>query len=778
MADIFIGRRSELEALHRGLDQACAGKGSLALLVGEAGIGKTSVAREFAEHARQRGSTVLWGRCFEGDWQPPYGPWVEALSDIVRTSDGALLRRELGPVAPALAGLLPDIHALLPDLSDAPSLRPDEGRFRVYDAVVRFLSRVAARAPRVCAGLVLILDDLHWADTDSLHLLRYTARAVANMHMFVVGTYREPEVGVTAQHPLMQTLALVRSEAGCQHLLLRGLEYPELTEYLTQAAGQALPQALVQAVYAETDGNPFYTHEIWQHLTEEAKILHRAGRWSTDSSIDELGIPEGVRQVVGRRLTRLSDETNAMLHVAAGLSGEFGLEILQSLIGLQEGDLLDCLDEALEGGVLRVVEDVPPRYDFRHAIVRHTVYGALNPDRRLRLHRRIAQEMERLYAGLERDHAAEIAAQYYAARGLPGAEKGVAYALMATQQARAAYAHARAAALLRQARDLAPTEEHGLRAEILTQLALAEAEALMLDEAQVSAEEAVVALSAAAVEPCVQAEHLASMARALKEGGSRSSVWEPLVERGLALLDEPHDLLWARLMLLRNRYEHIVSEPLHVGHWLGLDPEAVAIARASSDEDAYALTLEPLEWRTREETEAVLAIARSWHRPAAIMRALDVVGRDRLYRHGAHREGGACYTELLAMAERYGSIPAQAEALGQISVSHIAQGDLASAQQATDRVLEIVARLGIRHRLRMFLQALPSVLGYYLEADWPTLAAEFTRFATDPALARIPAGTGPAAYAIYDHVRAGNEAEARRLLVALIPVLERVEPTM
>src|SRR5690606_1074137 len=211
------------------------------------------------------------------------------------------------------------------------------------------------------------------------------------------------------------------------------------TEYLIQAAGQTLPHALVQAVYAETNGNPFYTHEVWRHLTEEAKITHLTGRWSAESSIDDLGIPDGVRQVVGRRMTRLGEETNALLRVASGLSGEFGLEILQSLVDLPEDKLLDCLDEALQGGLLRVVHNTPPRYDFRHAIVRHTVYETLNPDRRRRLHRRIAEALERAYAGHEQEHAAELAAQYYASLGLFGAERGMPYALAAAKQARDSY---------------------------------------------------------------------------------------------------------------------------------------------------------------------------------------------------------------------------------------------------------------------------------------------------------------------------------------------------
>jgi predicted ATPase len=488
---IFVGRQSQLETLREGLDEARAGRGRLILLAGEAGIGKTAVAREFAEQARQHGSLVLWGRCFEGEWQPPYGPWVEILGEIVRTGDGALLRQELGQAAPTLAQLVPDIRAVLPDIPDAPSLGPDEGRYRLYDATVRFLSCVAQRTP-----LILILEDLHWADRDSLQLLRYAARGLGHTHILMLGTYREPEVGVTTQHPLMQTLALVRREAGYQHVVMRGLAYAELTEYLAQAAGQALPQALVQAVYAETDGNPFYTCEIWLHLTEEAKILRRAGRWSTDSSIDELGIPEGVRQVVGRRLTRLSEEANAVLRVAASLGGEFDLAVIQDVLELPEATLLDSLDEALESGLLCVTGRLPPMYDFCHAIVQHTVYETLNPDRRVRIHRSIAQALEQKYAGDQLNHAAELAGHYYASRGLPEAEMGARYALTAAERAQANYAHAQAASFLCQARDLlpadqapadqAPADRRRLRAEILCKLALAEANALMLEQARQS----------------------------------------------------------------------------------------------------------------------------------------------------------------------------------------------------------------------------------------------------------------------------------------------------
>jgi eukaryotic-like serine/threonine-protein kinase len=293
----FVGRQRELATLRASLGRAIAGSGGVALLVGEAGIGKTWIAREFVREAQQDGAIVLWGRCFEGEWQPPYGPWVEALAELVGglgrvgRVDGIEpehLRRELGAGAAPLGQLVPELHTALPDLPPPVPLRPDEMRLRLYEAVTRVLRTAPRNQP-----IVLVLDDLHWADRDTLQLLWYVARSGHRSRLLIVGVYRDPDPDFGPTHPLHDTLAILRHEASYEHIAVSGLDYPEAAAYLAQAAGQGLPRSLVQAIYAETDGNPFYTQEVFRHLVEERKIVRRAERWSTDAGTGDLGIPDG-----------------------------------------------------------------------------------------------------------------------------------------------------------------------------------------------------------------------------------------------------------------------------------------------------------------------------------------------------------------------------------------------------------------------------------------------------------------------------------------------------
>jgi predicted ATPase len=239
-----------------------------------------------------------------------------------------------------------------------------------------------------------------------------------------------------------------------------------------------------------------------------------------------------------------------MLRVAAAFTGGFDFQILQALTDLPEEALLNCLDEALQAGLIRVQGSTPARYDFIHAIVRHTLYEMLNPDRKARLHRRIAEVLERTLPGRAKDDSAELAYQFHASAALAGSERGIPFCLRAADQAWANYAHEQAVTFLRMARDLAVSEADTRRAEILSKLALAEARALLLVEAQHSAEAALASLVESGAEPGIMAEFLTNVSRTLREGGASPTVWQPLVERGLALLGDQRDIRWARLMLL------------------------------------------------------------------------------------------------------------------------------------------------------------------------------------------------------------------------------------
>jgi DNA-binding CsgD family transcriptional regulator len=771
-AEGFVGRQIELERLQAKLATAAAGRGCLVLVAGEAGIGKTAMLQQFAQQALTGGAIVLWGACFEGEWRPSYTPWVEALEQLVAGLNDTRLQHHLGAGAPPLAQLIPQIRVRLPAIPPAVALSPPEERYRLFEAVAQFLANVASEHP-----VVFILDDLHWADRDSLDLLRYVARFSHRCSLLLVGIYRDPDTVVGQRDSLNDTLAVIQRETMPDRLTLHGFTLPEVTTYLEQVATQKLPQALVQTIHQQTAGNPFFVRELFRHLVEETKIERRAGRWTTDFSLSELGIPPAVRQVVVRRLARLSQEANTLLRVAAAFTGGFAFYLLPALTDLSEEMLLNSLDEALEAGLIRTFDGQLPRYDFAHAIVRQTLYDSLNHDRRARLHRRIAEVMEQMSA----EHPAsptELAFQYYASAALPDAQRGIPFCLAAAESAAVGYAHEQAATFLRMAQELAANSPLRLRAEIATKLAVAQASALLLNEAKASSEMALDLLLQAQAKPESVIPFLTVAARALKEGGAAPAVWEPLVERGLALVGEQSDLAWARLMLLRGRIDPVSTEGLYISRWLGYDEQAVAIARTQGDEDDYARTLEPLDWRSPAETTAVMALARRWQRPTAILRALDVTARDLIFRHGDIIAAKNRLTELLHAGQQYGSIPAQAEARVQLSLCHALLGNRQAAFETLRQANELVARLGAGHRLYVLANmAIESVLGDYDQADWLRLAQTFTQIATDPQTGRSVMGLTAANFAVLNQLRAGNPTEARHLLALLTPILQRLPPT-
>jgi DNA-binding CsgD family transcriptional regulator len=771
---VFVGRERELRALGERLERALAGTGSLVLVAGDPGIGKTRTLAEFAAAARARGALTPWGSSFEGDWHPPYGPWVEALGDVVRSLDPPRLRRDLGAGAPVLARLLPELAAALGDVPAPAPLGPEEERFRLFDAVAQFLVAVARRQP-----VVLVLDDLHWTDRDSLQLLAYCGRFVARTGLVLVGAYRDAPMDLGGL--LADTLAVLCRQAEYEHLALGGLSPEEVADYLARANRQPPPAALARAIHAETGGNPFYLRQLWRHLVDEQVAVRQHGRWVLTAELGSAGVsvPHGVRHVLARRLARLSATTGTVLHAAAALTAGFDFAILQTITGLPEEVLLGCLDEAVAAGLIQV-RRTRATWDFVHPIVRHTLYDDLNPDRRARLHRRLAEALEQAHAAGTVDAAAEIAVQYHASAALPGADRGVQHALHAAAEATAHTAHERAVTLLRVAAELARSRDAATRARVWSRLALAEGDALLLADAERSTVRALDTLAEAGAPASASAELLAAAVRRLRDGGAPPEVCEPLVERGLALLGGARDLTWARLALLRDRFETVSTGTVFATRWVGYDPEAVALARSAGDEDDYAHTLEPFDWRTREESAAVLALARRWRRPAAVITALNVACRDALFLHGAFADALARGQELLEAATRYGSLPGQAEALAAIAAARRATADLTLARQAADDAAELIARLHPDHRLHVIVQVpLATMLAYYLGGDWAALARRAADRAAAPAAGRPGLlGLHVGACAALAYARAGEPAAAERLLAALLPVLERVEPTM
>ena len=298
---VFVGRQREMGELKASLEDALSGRGRLVTLVGEPGIGKTRTAQELATYAGMRGAQVLWGRCYEGEGAPPFWPWVQAIRTYVLELDPAQLRSEMGAGAANIAEIVSDVKDRLPELTTPSQLEPEQARFRLFDSVTAFLKTAGQHQP-----LVLILDDLHWADHASLLLLEFIARELSNARVLVVGTYRDVEL--SRQHRLSQTLGELTRERLFQRVLLRGISRGDVARFIELVSGVVPPQGLVEAVHRQTEGNPLFVTEVVRLLVQEGNFTQDPSTGSgraVERDSWSVRIPEGVREVIGRRLDRL-----------------------------------------------------------------------------------------------------------------------------------------------------------------------------------------------------------------------------------------------------------------------------------------------------------------------------------------------------------------------------------------------------------------------------------------------------------------------------------------
>ena len=293
----FVGRDALLDELAIQFKKAQGGHRALVMLAGEPGIGKTRLAAEFARQAHADGATVLFGHCDE-ETLLPYQPFVEALHHVVRATSIDELHALIGHNGPELSRLLPALHDRLSELPDLMRTDPDSERFRLFEAATDLYAALAASGP-----VVLLLDDLHWADKPSLLLLHHLFRSSSELGLLVVGTYRDTDLD--RRHPLAETLADLRRLVQYERLAVGGLAESDLTTFIDLVTGQEPPPEFARVVHDQTEGNPFFIGEVLRHLIESGAVTVSDGEWVPMISVEQLGIPEGVKEVIGRRLTRL-----------------------------------------------------------------------------------------------------------------------------------------------------------------------------------------------------------------------------------------------------------------------------------------------------------------------------------------------------------------------------------------------------------------------------------------------------------------------------------------
>lgn len=577
---VFVGRERELAELLKGLDDALEGRGRLFLVAGEPGIGKSRLTDELAGLARERGVRVLYGRCWEAGGAPTYWPWVQALRAHVREQPPDALRMQLGAGAGELAQILPEVREMLGDVASAEPLDPEGARFRLFDATAAFLREVSAAQP-----LVIVLDDLNAADTPSLLLLQFVAGELSETRILLACAYRD--VDVAPGDPLASTVLELARQGVTRRLHIRGLSEPDVARFIEIASGITPPARVVAAVYHETEGNPLFVGEVVRLLADE-------GRLETVGSEPSwrLRIPQSVRDVIERRLGRLSDECNRVLTLASVVGREFGLDALERFSGLAGDELLEALDEAIEARVVAEVPGALGRLRFSHALIRDTLYDALSTARRIRLHRSLGDVLEQLYAADRDPHLAELAYHFFEAAPGGDIDRAIDYARRAGDRAAALYGYEDAVRLYRmslEALDFRESGDDAARCDLLVRLG--EALARAGDEA------AAKATFLAAAEIARRARLPDQLARAalgyggrylwVRAGGDPHVV--PLLEDALAALPEGDSPTRVRLLgrLACARRSDPDREP-----GAALSEQAVAMARRLGDAATLAYALD------------------------------------------------------------------------------------------------------------------------------------------------------------------------------------------
>ena len=579
----LVGRQREVELLRRAIEQGISGRGRVVVLAGEPGVGKTSLAEDLAAYALNRGVRVLWGRCHEGEGAPAFWPWTQIIRAYLEGVAPNALRRDLGDAASAIAQVAPEVGDRLSGLPPPVPLGSERARFLLFDGITRFVRNVALRRP-----LLLILDDLHWADQSSLALLAFVARHIGSSRAVVLGTYRDTEAD--PDHQLAQLLAELGRDPLFQRHFLSGLAEADVRQVIAGAILGQPDDRVVAAVYERTEGNPFFVGEI-------VRLLLADGRLSELTSGDaaSIAIPPGVKDVIGQRLRRLSHVGGAILAAASVIGRTFSLNMLEPVTALDRSALLAGLDEALRAGLIERLSGSVGRFRFSHALIRETLYEELSLARRAALHQQVGAMLEHLHCGEIDPYLSDLAHHFFQA--IPGGDtsaKAVAYAIKAGNRAISQLAYAEAVGQYKRALEAlelgGPTDDD-VPCDILLKLGEAHNHAGQYREAQETFQRAA---SAARERQRPEALARAALGAAgLGILGYTSPGQARLLEEGMTVLPRKDDPLRARVLAC---LAYSLIEPRTLERRRALVDEAEGIARRVGEPSTLLYVLLAGHW--------------------------------------------------------------------------------------------------------------------------------------------------------------------------------------
>jgi class 3 adenylate cyclase/tetratricopeptide (TPR) repeat protein len=595
----LVGRETELEQIRTAFKEAAEGRPQLVLVAGEPGIGKTRLATEFVRGAHADGATVLLGRC---DEEPlaAYQPIAEALTRYVATATVDELRANTGRHAPTLAQHLPQLRERIPGLPEAVSGDPETERIRFFEAVSEVLRGIAQDAP-----LVLMFDDVHWAQQPTLLLLRHLIRESEQAAMLIIATYRETELSRT--HPLSDTLAeLRRHEDGVVRVGLRGLDRGGVEAFMEAASGADLEEdglALARELSLVTEGNPFFLREILRHLAETGALIQQeGGRWRSSRPASEIGLPEGVKEVVGRRLSLLSDDSNKALRAAAVIGREFDLSLLRDVLEVDEDALLALVEEGVESRAISEVPRVLDRFTFTHALVRETLLDELTTSRRVRLHRSVGEALERKYAS-DLESNLPLLAFHFGEAAEADPVKAIDYAMRAGDRAQSMYSYEESAQHFERALEWSEADapdDFALRCRVLVGLGRAQSRCIGVSTARATLRKAVEPARGLA-NPVLFADIVLAFSGRYGEPGKADEETVALLEEAMNSLGPDHQKL-RTMVKARLAGEYMLVDAQRA---YALAEEALAEANALDDPEVQGAGLWAYAWCVSAMTPSV-----------------------------------------------------------------------------------------------------------------------------------------------------------------------------
>jgi class 3 adenylate cyclase/tetratricopeptide (TPR) repeat protein len=462
----FVERDAERAGLRRLVDDTLGGRGRLALVAGEAGVGKSRLVAEIGDEAQARGMRVLTGHCVEMSGTPPYLPYVEIIEQAISSPRSSVaLREALGDAAAEIARIAPALRRAFPGIPPPVELPAELARRYVWNSFGEFVGRAARRQP-----LLLVLEDLHWAGESTLLLTEYLAPLLPDMPVLMLGTYRDDEVDLN--HPLVRVIGQLGRRHLVEQVSLHRLSFDGVRAMLRALAGEPAPEQLARVIDRETEGNPFFVEEVYLHFVESGGLLDQDGRMRADLRLEDLSMPESIRLVLGQRLGRLPAPTRELL-VAAAVSGRvFVTELVGEMTDADPDVLIEAFDEA-ERARLITPGKTAGELMFSHELIRQTLLSDVSAVKRELLHRKAASAISRLYSDDLEEHAGDLA--YHLSHAGRSADRAslVHYLTIAGERAFDAAAFNDAVGHYEHALSMMAADDQFRRAQLLERLAMA-----------------------------------------------------------------------------------------------------------------------------------------------------------------------------------------------------------------------------------------------------------------------------------------------------------------